>query len=235
MIELIWQPKLNFMRYFDEGFIKYFKGLAKNNNKTWFDKNKPTYEAVAKKPFEKLVADLILKMQKLHPGFHCEVKDAIFRINRDIRFSADKTPYKTQVSAAIVNGGKKNFVDPGLYIELAPGNLSIYGGVYMPDKEQLSAIRTAINNNPTQIKKLKQDKKFNAVYGGIKGDINKVLPPEFKEAAKSEPLIAHKQFYFHTKYTDDKELLGDHLIRFIMNHYEIGLPWANFFSEALKK
>ena len=87
------------MRYFDEGFIKYFKGLAKNNNKVWFDKNKPTYEAVAKKPFEKLVADLILVMQKLHPGFHCEVKDAIFRINRDIRFSADKTPYKTQVSA----------------------------------------------------------------------------------------------------------------------------------------
>lgn len=223
------------MRYFDEGFIKYFKGLAKNNNKVWFDKNKPTYEAVAKKPFEKLVADLILVMQKLHPGFHCEVKDAIFRINRDIRFSADKTPYKTQVSAAIVNGGKKNFVDPGLYIELAPGNLSIYGGVYMPDKEQLSAIRTAINNNPKQIKKLKLDKKFNAVYGGIKGDINKVLPPEFKEAAKTEPLIAHKQFYFYTKYTDDKELLGDHLVRFIMKQYEIGLPWANFFSEALKK
>ncbi len=221
------------MKYFDEGFLKFFNGLQRNNNKIWFDKNKLKYETSVKKPFELLVADLILKMQKIHPGFHSEVKDAIFRINRDIRFSADKTPYKTAVSAAIVQGGRKNMSDPGLYIELSAGNLSIYGGVYMPDKEQLSAIRTAINSDPNRVKKLKADKKFKSMYGEIRGDINKILPLEFKEAAKSEPLIAHKQFYFMVKYTDNKALLGDDLVTFIMKHYETGLPWSNFFKEAI--
>ena len=65
------------MAYFDENFLKFFKSLNKNNHKEWFNKNKSTYEASVKKPFEKLVADLIFKMQKLHPGFQCEVKDAL--------------------------------------------------------------------------------------------------------------------------------------------------------------
>lgn len=222
------------MKYFDESFIKFFKGLQKNNNKLWFDKNKALYETSVKKPFEKLVTDLIVQMQKIHPGFHCEVKEAVFRINRDIRFSADKTPYKNHLGAAIVHGGKKNFVDPGLYFEIAPGNLSIYGGVYMPEKEQLSAIRTYIYNNPDKLKKLKADKKFNSIFGEIKGDKNKVLPPEFKEAAKLEPLIANKQLYFSVQYKDDKALLGEQLVKFIIDHYKVGLPWGDFFRNALK-
>jgi uncharacterized protein (TIGR02453 family) len=222
------------MTYFDASFIKYFKGLIRNNNKEWFDKNKATYESKVKKPFEHLVGDLISTMQKLHPGFHCEIKDAIFRINRDIRFSNDKTPYKTYVSAAIVHGGRKNMVDPGLYIQISPGAFEIFGGVYMPDKEQLSRIRTAINHAPKQIKKLKEDKKFTELFGSIKGEVNKVLPPEFKEAAKAEPLIAHKQFYFSAKYNDDKIMLSDDLLKFIMKHYQAGRPWSDFFSRALK-
>jgi uncharacterized protein (TIGR02453 family) len=222
------------MKYFDETFIKFFKGLAKNNSKEWFDKNKPTYEAAVKKPFEKLVEDIILEMQKLHAGFQCSPKEAIFRINRDIRFSADKTPYKTSVSAAIVHGGRKNMHDPGLYIELGAGNLGIFGGVYMPEKEQLSAIRTAINLHPDEVKKLKADKRFKSLFGTIQGEVNKVLPSEFKEAALREPLIAHKQFYFTAKYTDDKMLLSNQLIPFIMKHYTAGLPWSRFLADALR-
>ncbi|MEP7320273.1 MAG: DUF2461 domain-containing protein [Saprospiraceae bacterium] len=222
------------MAYFEESFIKYFKSLKKNNNKEWFDKNKTLYENKVKKPFEHLVGDIIAKMQKLHPGFHCEIKDAIFRINRDVRFSNDKTPYKTYVSAAIVHGGRKNMVDPGLYIQITQGGLEIVGGVYMPDKEQLHRIRSAVQTQPKQVKKLSEDKKFTNLFGSIKGEKNKVLPPEFKEAAKSEPLIANKQFYFMASYTDDKLILADDLLTFIMKHYETGRPWSDFFTAALK-
>ncbi len=222
------------MAYFNVGFLKYFKGLKKNNNKEWFDKNKPIYERDVKKPFEDLVSALILKMQKLHPGFECETKDAIFRINRDIRFSNDKTPYKSAVTAAIVHGGRKNMSSPGLYIELSSGLLGIYGGVYMPDKEQLNRIRHAIVSQPKEVKKLKEDKKFVALFGALKGDQNKVLPAEFKEAAKSETLIANKQFYFSAEYKDDSILLSNDLIAFIMKHYESGRPWSDFLSRALR-
>jgi uncharacterized protein (TIGR02453 family) len=222
------------MAYFEESFIKYFKGLKKNNNKDWFDKNKVIYESKVKRPFEQLVGDIIAKMQKLHPGFHCEIKDAIFRINRDIRFSNDKTPYKTYVSAAIVHGGRKNMVDPGMYIQISAGSFEIFGGVYMPDKEQLHRIRTAIQTQPKQVKKLSEDKKFTKLFGTIKGEKNKVLPPEFKEAVLSEPLIANKQFYFMASYTDDKLIWSDDLLPFIMKHYDAGRPWSEFFSNALK-
>ncbi len=223
------------MAYFDENFNRFFRGLEKNNDKTWFDKNKANYEKSVKLPFEHLVADLILKMQKLHPGFHCDVKSAVFRIYRDIRFSADKTPYKTHVSAAIVHGGKKNFVDPGLYFEMGAKGIGIYGGVYMPEKEQLYNIRAYIASHAAEVKKLKADKKFNSVYGGIQGEVNKVIPGEFKEAFAAEPLIAHKQFYFMARFDDPKLVTSDKLLDFIMDKYKIGLPWANFFSNALKQ
>ncbi len=221
------------MAYFNPGFIKYFKGLKKNNNKEWFDKNKSIYENEVKKPFERLVGDIILEMQKLHPGFYCEIQDAIFRINRDIRFSNDKTPYKTAVSAAIVHGGRKNMSDPGLYIELSEGNLGIYGGVYMPDKDQLSRIRTAILNHPTQVKRLNSDKNFITFFKSIKGDQNKVLAPEFKQASKTEPLLLNKQYYFNATYKDNKIILGEGLVPFIMKHHKFGRPWSDFLSRAM--
>jgi len=221
------------MAYFDESFTRFFTQLKKHNNREWFIKNKSTYEQKVKEPFEKLVGDLILRMQKLDPGFHLEIKDAIFRLNRDIRFSTDKTPYKTYISAVIGPGGRKNMADPGMYLQLEADSLMIFCGVYMPEKEPLSKIRTAIMEQPKTIDLLKKDKKFVALFGKLDGSVNKVLPPEFREAAKKEPLIANKQFYFTAKYDDGKTLFRNDLDDFIMKHHIVGLPWSNFLFRAI--
>jgi len=221
------------MAYFDESFTRFFNQLKKHNHRDWFIQNKSDYEKNVKLPFEQLVGDLIGRMQKLSPGFHLEIKDAIFRQHRDIRFSPDKSPYKTYVSAVIGPGGRKNMTDPGMYLQLEAATVSIFGGIYRPEKESLSKIRTAIMEQPAEVERLKKDKKFVALYGKLHGETNKVLPPEFREAVKNEPLIAHKQFYFTTKYDDGKTLLRKDLLDFIMKHHEAGRPWTEFLYRAV--
>ena len=86
---------------FNEEYLDFFKELAQFNKKEWFDENRKRYEKSVKIPFKKFVTELIQEIQKIDPEVEIEAKDAVFRINRDIRFSKDKTPYKIQMSAIL--------------------------------------------------------------------------------------------------------------------------------------
>ena len=104
------------MKYFTQDYLDFFKELAANNHKEWFDENRKRYEKSVKDPFKKFVEALIAETHKFDPSVNIEAKDAIFRINRDIRFSKDKTPYKLDRSAIISSGGRKDHSIPGFYI-----------------------------------------------------------------------------------------------------------------------
>ena len=95
------------MTYFEKDFLTFFEELAGDNTKDWFDENRARYHRVIKDPRYVFVKDLIKAMEKDDPEINLEVKHAVFRINRDIRFAKDKTPYKTAVSAAVGRGGRK--------------------------------------------------------------------------------------------------------------------------------
>jgi uncharacterized protein (TIGR02453 family) len=89
------------MVYFEKDYFEFFKELAANNHKEWFDVNRSRYHSSVKEPFDKFIADLITEVHKIDKKIEIAPKDAIFRINRDIRFSKDKTPYKLNRSAII--------------------------------------------------------------------------------------------------------------------------------------
>jgi uncharacterized protein (TIGR02453 family) len=221
------------MQYFNDEFIKFFKTLEKNNNKEWFDNNRKTYEQEVKKKFELLVSDLILEMQSLEVGIMMKPKDAIFRINRDIRFSNDKRPYKTNVSCLISAGGKKDTVSPGLYLEVSSIDVNIYGGAYLPDKEQLYKIRESIAQNVDDFKKAINDKTFKKYYpDGILGESNKVIPKEFKELANEEPLIANKQFYYISS-LGKSFITSDKLKDEVILRYKASKPIREFLKNAI--
>lgn len=222
------------MAYFDPSFSTFLRNLKKHNEREWFQSNKAIYEEKVRKPFESLVAELIYRVQENEPGFHCMVKDAVFRINRDIRFSKDKSPYKTYVSAVIANGGRKNLSEPGMYIQLEADRLLVFCGIYMPDKIQLQKIRSAILNNGKEVSRLKSDKKLSALFGPMKGELSKILPPEFRDAARKEPLLAHKQFYFESGYTGAHYLQRKDLAAFIMKHHAAARPWSIFLKKAIQ-
>ena len=194
--------------------LNFLYDLSQNNNRDWFEKNKKRYEQDLKKPFEATVAALIEAIGAFEPTFGpITPKECIFRIYRDTRFSKDKSPYKTNVAAAFTpkNFGKSSdaMVYPGYYLHLEYGRLMLGGGAYMPEKDALQRIRTAIGQDPEAFRALISDPVFVEKYETIQGEANKVLPEPFKTLAKIEPLIANKQFYFMAEMDPEMALRPD--------------------------
>lgn len=215
--------------WFTADYNRFFKELAPNNNKDWFDANRKRYEQYVKAPFEAFVEAVIAEVAKVDPKVRITPREAIFRINRDIRFSNDKTPYKTRMSAIVSAAGRHDHGVPGIYFELGPECVGIYGGAYMPEKEELLRIRRHIAANLRKFKALYSAAPFVDHFGAIQGERNKVLPAEFKEAAAKEPLLANKQFYWSaelpaSKVTDPK------LLDIMMVHYHAMRPLNEFLA-----
>lgn len=182
--------------FLDKEYFKFFMELARNNQKTWFDENRTRYHEVIKIPFENLVQSILEKFAKKDKSYaDLKASDCIFRINRDIRFSKDKTPYKLNRSAVIVPGGRKNMILPGFYFEIGAESSVCYTGSYQPEPEQLLKIRNKIAQQPKEFEKIINNKVFKTTWGEIQGEKNKKLSPELTEAAVNAPLIYNKQFY----------------------------------------
>lgn len=211
--------------------LQYLYELSQNNNRDWFERNKPRYETTVKKPFEATVASIIQRIGAFDPAYaQLTPKDCIFRIYRDVRFSNNKTPYKTHVSASFSPKGKKT--DTGYYLHIEFGNLMIGGGAYSLDKPALHQIRTAIMQDPTTFRALLTEPAFVAKYGEIRGERNKVIPPEFKEAAKTEPLVTMKQFYFMAE-MDPETILKPDFPDFVAEYYRAAQPLTEWLREVV--
>ena len=217
--------------YFQQDFLDFFKELHENNHKQWFDENRKRYETFVKKPFKLFVEAMILEVQQFEPDLITSSKESIFRINRDIRFSKDKTPYKTHVSAAIAQGGKKSDL-PGYYLQLGAEEVLIGGGAYQIEKEHLYKIRQEIAYEPEAFQKIITNKTFKNSFGEIKGAANKILPAEFKEDAQKQPLIANKQFYFMTT-LPSKVIVHDDLPPILSAYFRAAKPLNDFLRRAV--
>ncbi len=222
------------MQYFTPDFLQFFIDLAPNNNKDWFDENRKRYLNSVKEPFKTFVEKMISNVLEVEKEWgELEAKNCIFRINRDIRFSKDKTPYKMKVSAAIVDGGKKNHTTPGLYFELGPEDVRVYGGVYQLEKDQLLSVREAIADNLDAFKAAVNNPTFKKIYSEIHGDKNKIIPKHLKAAAEKEPLIFNKNWYYFAKF-EPEMILSDNFDQFVLSIYKAGNPVKAFFEKHLK-
>jgi uncharacterized protein (TIGR02453 family) len=222
------------MAWFTSDFNQFFIDLAPNNNKEWFDANRKRYETSVKEPFEAFVAEVIQRVAKVDPAVTITPREAIFRVNRDIRFSKDKTPYKMKMSAVVAAGGRKDHSSGGIYFEIGPENVAFYGGQYQPEKEQLLMIREHIAGNLKKFKTLREDKAFVERFGSIQGERNKIVPAEFKEAFAKEPLIANKQFYWMAE-LPPSAVTSPKLADLLMDHYTAMGPLNNFLAAALRR
>ena len=144
--------------------VQFLKSLSKNNNKLWLDAHRNQYME-ARKDFENFVADLIKKTAQFDSDIkELQVKDCVFRLNRDIRFSKDKTPYKINMGASINRGGKKS-IYAGYYFHLEPGGKSFAGGgLWMPMTGELKKIRQEIDYCFNEFKRIVEDKSFVTEY-----------------------------------------------------------------------
>jgi uncharacterized protein (TIGR02453 family) len=221
------------MTFFSEDFMKFLKELAANNNKEWFDKNKTRFEKSVKKPFATFIDHLIGKLREINPEFTIEAKDAIFRIYRDVRFSTDKTPYKTHMSALISPLGRKDKTYPGIYIEFSPEHIRLYSGLYFLDTKQLKAVRDHLAGNTARYIKLRDDKQFRKTFGEILGEQHKRVPAEYQKAAEKIPEIVNKQFYFYTEFPSSMTVNKD-LDKKMTDAYKTARPMMEFMAEPLR-
>ena len=221
------------MSYFAPSFSNFFKELSQKNSTEWFNNNRKTYEKQVKEPFASFVFEMISRIQKFEPEVTIKPPDAIARINKDIRFSKDKTPYNTHVAANISPYGKKDKSYPGFFFQLSHEKIEIYGGAYMVEPAQLTNIRNYIAANLETFAEAYNDKKFKEKFGTIQGDKNKRLPEEFQVLVNKEPLIANKQFYYKAELEPgliEQNTLADVL----MEYYEAGKKVNDFLRFALQ-
>ena len=161
--------------------LKFLKDVAKNNDREWFEKNKPKY-LLAKASFEDFLEGFHTELLKFDDGLGTlNPRKMGFRIYRDVRFSKDKRPYKINMGAGFSANGKME-QEPGYYIHIEPGNKSfVAGGIYMPDAPNLAKIRQEIDYNTKGFLKVLNDKKFKKLFPKL-GDFDKL-----KTAPKGYP------------------------------------------------
>lgn len=188
-----------------EGFpkegIAFLRKLKKNNNRPWFHAHKMQYDENVKFPMQCLIASLAHALIDDIPEIEFNPKKSIFRIHRDVRFSKNKAPYKTNIAASFeLRGDKSPTETPGLYLGIEPGQIFIGGGLYMPDGDQLKSIRRAIVDHPDEFLAVVEDKRFKKEFGEIEGEKLQKAPLGFP---KDHPMIEHlrhKQFYIGKVY-----------------------------------
>ena len=220
------------MSYFTDDFLQFFRELEKNNNKDWFDANRKRYKVSVKDPFYSFVDHMIGLVNQHDPEVQIAAKDAVMRINRDIRFSPDKTPYNLHYGAIISAAGRKDKSIPGLFIRFSPEYLGIFGGAHGIDKHQLQRVRSAIAADPKHFQELIDQPEFKTKFGKIQGEQHKRLPSEFKEIFEQQPLIANKEFYYVAR-LDPKLITDPGLDDILMEYWHAANPIRNYLANAI--
>lgn len=214
--------------------IQFLKNLKKNNNKEWFDANKKICEA-AKQDFVELTAQVLQGIGKIDATVaHLEPKKCIFRINRDVRFSKDKSPYKTNFGMSISKAGKTG-VAAGYYFHLEPGSCFVGGGLYAPMPAEVNKIRQEIDYNFKHFKSIITNKKFVETYNALDAskEFSLVRPPKGYDETNEAIQYIKLKSWIATQTLEDSWLTNKDLVKSIVASFATLKPLIDFLNEAI--
>src|SRR5688572_24455263 len=212
--------------------LKFLKDISKNNDRMWFEKNKERY-LEAKQSFEDFVGELLKEMTKFDEGLAgLDPKKLPFRIYRDVRFSKDKKPYKTNMGAGFSPNGKL-VQEPGYYIHIEPGKSFIAGGIYMPDAANLNKVRQEIDYNADKLKKILNNKKFKSLFKEFDDfDKLKTAPKGYPKDHPHIEWLKHRSYIVSLTY-NDKDVKDKKFLKKVVEHSKTLKPLNDFIREAL--
>lgn len=214
-----------------EDYINFFNELANNNNKEWFDEHRSEYENEIRKPFIELVESLIPGVMELEPSVLPDAKKSLFRINRDIRFSKDKTPYNTLMKSGLSPGGKKSEL-PGFYLGIGADNVHIGGGLYQLSSSALKNVRLLIAGNTDEFLSIIESSSFKKHFGQLQGEQNKRIEPDFQVVIPKTTYILNKQFYAMAKLPTSQFINESNQAGRLMEYYRAIQPLHSFLNKA---
>ncbi len=213
--------------------LRFLQQLKRNNNREWFLAHKDIYEAKVKAPMTELVLALGEAIQPSAPELVVDPKRAIYRIYRDIRFSADKRPYKTHVAAIFAPRGIPKNTGACLYFHIEPAEVVIAGGVYMPDPATLRTLRQHIAANWEELRAIINQRSFRRLLGKLQGE-RLIRPPSgFPADHPAIDVLRQKQFY--VTQTEPAELAkGPQLFPRLLALFSAMLPLVRFLNAPLE-
>lgn len=229
------------MAHLSADLFAFFDQLANNNHPEWFNEHKAEYEAVVKRPFEAVITDLLADLVRDEPELNTlKPRQCIYRIHRDVRFSKDKTPYKTNAGAHIAIGSKSDPDIPGFYIQIGLANsvaqntdaCFVAGGCYAPTSKALYNIRQEIVYQTETWDEIINEPEFKSLYGDIKGDALKTAPRDFKEDTERLPILRNKQYYSYAALSR-KTVLSNELVPTLARYYRASRPLNKFLTRAI--
>jgi uncharacterized protein (TIGR02453 family) len=211
--------------------LDFLTSIKCNNSRDWFIGNRPMY-LNAKDNFDAFVQEVINEIIKFDPILRgLEVKSCVYRFNRDIRFSNDKSPYKSHFGAFIVRGGKKNGDKfAGYYFHIEPGKSIMAGGAYMPPAPWLSAIREKIDESPEELIKIIKTKNFINYFGELSGEKLKSAPKGYPKDHSQIELLKLKSYLVVNEVTD-KMVLSNEFFDHVINVFKAMKPLNDYLNE----
>ncbi len=219
------------MNYLPELF-EFLLALKANNHKTWFDENKPTYQQL-RTAFTATVKDFHAQLVGIDAALATvEPAKCLFRINRDIRFSKDKSPYKTNFSSYMAAGGSQSEL-AGYYLHIEPNNCFMGGGLYMPANPELKKVRQEIDYNAQDFLAIVQNPDFVRCFGKVQGEKLKNTPTDY---AKDHPLAEYLKLkgFFVVHHLPIEKLTTPDAIHYLISVCKIMYPLNEFLNKAVK-
>ncbi len=210
--------------------VDFLTKLTQNNNRDWYHAHKNEYQK-ARKSFEKLVDSIIGGISQFDSQVNgLTAKACMFRIYRDVRFSKDKRPYKTNFGAFMAEGGRKS-TKAGYYVHVDPEGCFLGGGLYHPDASQLKKVRQQIDYNAEDLRKIISDPEFKKVYGNMQGTQLKTAPRDFSKDHPDIDLLRYKDFLGTHAFGNEVVEYED--AAYIVKKLEVLKPFNDYFNEAL--
>jgi uncharacterized protein (TIGR02453 family) len=216
--------------------LKFLRNLKKNNHKPWFDAHRKDYES-AKNDFASFTQELIDRHGKKDKSIaHLKAKDCTFRINRDVRFSKDKSPYKDNMGAYISRGGKKSPYG-GYYFHCQPGRCFVGGGLWMPMPPELHKVRQEIDYNFNEFKKIIHSRKFKSLYGDLSREKEYVLtrlPKRYEADNPAAEYLKLKSFIALVP-LKESDITSKDITKKVLDAFETLYPLLDFINHALSE
>ena len=215
--------------------LTFFRGLKRNNNREWFQARKQFFEEKVRAPMVALVEVINAEFARVAPDFVTPPPKSIYRIYRDTRFSKDKTPYKDHIGALFIQRDLGKHTSAGFYMGVSPAGVEVAGGVYMPEPEQMLALRNLFAGRWEDFRAMTAGvRSFRRLAGELHGDQLARVPKGFPKEHPAQDLLRRKQWYWYVV-LDAKLALGPGLKREVWKRFRAMLPVVEFMNGPLKE
>jgi uncharacterized protein (TIGR02453 family) len=213
--------------------MKFLRGLARNNDREWFDPRKPIYERAVKAPMLAVISEVNDALAEFAPEHMREPRKTMMRIYRDTRFAADKRPYKTNVAAWWIRRGLEKTSGAGFYFHVSAKDVVIAAGLYMPTPDQLLAVRRHLETNHAKFRTLLANRKLKAAMGELEGPTRKRAPRGFTQDSPALDLLLQTRWGVGA--TLPPELaLEPKLVKEIVRRFRLAAPVVEFLNASIE-